>query len=277
MHNSVEGSTESVMRHYVNTELINPTDIGRKYPGMVLSPNLNRGSMQTVNARFDGLADKLSTLGINDGIGWDIILDIPNKQFLFVVTQGVDRSANQLIVPPAKFSTEFETLKSMSYAESKIDYKNVAIVAGQGEGIERRIVTVGNAVGRDRYELFVDARDVSEETEGDNPTQRPDADVIADLEKRGEEKLNECTQTVYCEGQALQSRNLKFERDYFLGDIVTQQNKGWGIEMDARITSVKEVVEPGKTDVELTFDNDRPTLISKIKNEMAGIKKELQK
>ena len=47
------------------------------------------------------------------------------------------------------------------------------------------------------------------------------------------------------EGQILTKSPFIYERDWDIGDITTQQNKNWGITMDARITEVKEIYESG--------------------------------
>ncbi|MDT2284838.1 hypothetical protein P7H17_00070 [Paenibacillus larvae] len=50
--------------------------------------------------------------------------------------------------------------------------KNIAVVAGQGEGEDRKIVTVGTSTGLNRHEMFVDARDVGTQEEGSEPLQK---------------------------------------------------------------------------------------------------------
>lgn len=124
--------------------------------------------------------------------------------------EGRNLVANQTGLPQAIFSTEFETIESLEYTESDLDYKNFAVVAGQGEGIERRIISIGDAAGADRYEMFVDARDVSEEDDKGNP--RPDEKVIADLNKSGNEKMSGHAQEIYLSGQILTTSRLIFEK-----------------------------------------------------------------
>lgn len=280
IHNSISGDAETVFKHYINTELVNHVDSNRIYENLIIAPNLHRGVIISVQSRYDNLADKLTEIATLHNIGWDIVLDIENKQFVFDVVEGMDRSVSQSIIPPATFSTEFETLKAMSYVESDLDYKNVAIVGGVGEGLERKIIEVGENIGSNRFEIFVDARNVSEEIEDEITNEklpRPEEDILTDLINEGVATLSEHAQEVFLEGQALTNSILKYEKDHDLGDIVTLQNKDWGVTLNTRITAVKEVYEPDKFNIDLTFDNDRPTLISKIKSEMAGIKKELQK
>ncbi|NOG28512.1 siphovirus ReqiPepy6 Gp37-like family protein [Lysinibacillus fusiformis] len=274
-HESVTGNVETVMRHFVNTQMINPSDPARIFPRLVLGTNKNKGPVIEENSRYDPLNEKLTELSELHGLGWNIELDLKNKRFVFVVKEGRNLVANQTGQPQAIFSTEFETIESLEYTESDMDYKNFAVVAGQGEGVERRIISIGDAIGADRYEMFVDARDVSEEDDEGNP--RPVEKVVADLNKRGNEKLLEHAQEIYLGGQILTTSRLIYGIDFSVGDVVTVRDKGWGVTMNTRITAVKEVYEYGKKKIEVVFDNDKPTFISKMRREIDALKYELKK
>lgn len=275
--NSIEADAESAMRHYANDYAVNPIDPSDVIPDLVLADNLNRGESISWQSRLKELSSEMTDIGFASGLGWNISIDAVNKKFVFEVLEGRDLTASQSILPPAIFSPEFKTLGQMSYMESELEFKNYAIVAGQGEGAERRIVTVGDesATGFDRHVLFVDARDVAEETDEDPPQPIPVEKIEERLRARGLQKLAEHQQEVYLEGQALTKSRLVYEKDWDLGDVVTQQNRDWGVTLDARITEVKEIYEPGKTSIEPVFGNNRPTLISKIKQELAGMKVEM--
>ncbi|MFJ7919979.1 siphovirus ReqiPepy6 Gp37-like family protein [Lysinibacillus fusiformis] len=274
-HESVSGNVETVMRHFVNTQMINPSDPARIFPRLVLGANQNKGPAIEENSRYDSLSEKLTELSELHGLGWNIELDLKNKRFEFVVKEGRNLVANQTGLPQVIFSTEFETIESLEYTESDLDYKNFAVVAGQGEGIERRIISIGDAAGADRYEMFVDARDVSEEDDEGNP--RPVEKVVADLNKRGNEKMSEHAQEIYLSGQILTTSRLIFEKDYSVGDMVTVRDKGWGVTMDTRITAATVICEYGKRKVAVVFDNDKPTFISKMRREIDALKYELKK
>ena len=58
---------------------------------------------------------------------------------------------------------------------------------------------------------------------------------------------------------------------------MTVRDIGWGVTVDTRLTAVKEVVEYGKHTLEVTFDKDKPTFMSKMKREMAQIQPELKR
>lgn len=273
----ITADAETIMRHYVQNNAINPLDPNDIIPDLVMSENLHRGEQIEWQSRYKVLSEEMIEIGLLSGLGWNIEIDFEAKKFVFVVLESRDLSVNQSDNPPAIFSPEFGTLKQLSYVESELDYKNFAVVAGQGEGAERRIVTVGDAIGADRRVLFVDARDIEEETDDDPPKPIPIEEIEERLRNRGLQKLAEHQQEIFLEGQASSKSRLIYGKDWDLGDIGTLQNKEWGVTLDARITEVKEIYEPGKIEIEPTFGNNRPDLISKIKQELSGMQGELTK
>ncbi|MFE6167003.1 siphovirus ReqiPepy6 Gp37-like family protein [Viridibacillus arvi] len=283
-----QGPAETVMKHYVNNNAVNPVDPKRKFPNLIIAPDLKRGEIISRSARFDVLSEELTTISQLSGLGWNIIIDIKNKKFVFDVSEGVNRVSTQRVNPPVIFSPEYNSLKSLGFTESYLNYKNMAYVAGQGEGVDRRVIKLGDsAEGYNRYELFVDARDVEEKMQKDgtdeegNPSAedvpRPVEDIVKDLTDRGEEKLSEHAQEIYMEGQILTKSPFVYEKDWDLGDITTEQYKEWGITMDARITEVKEIYEVSGKRIEVAFDNDKPTFISLLKRELKQLKKDLKR
>ncbi|MCM3316192.1 siphovirus ReqiPepy6 Gp37-like family protein [Rummeliibacillus stabekisii] len=282
-YDNKQGNAETVMKHYVNLHAVNPVDSKRKIPKLVIAPNKNRGDSISRSSRFDVLSDEMTTISQLSGLGWNVVVDIKNKQFVFEVAEGVNRVASQRVNPPVIFSPEYNSLKNMEYTESYLDYKNMAYVAGQGEGVERRVITLNDtSTGLDRYELFVDARDVEEtksvdatDSEGDPTTEdvpRPEDEIIAELTDRGKEKLAEHEQEIYMGGQILAKSPFLYERDWDLGDIITVQNKNWGITMDIRITEIKEIYEVGNPkQIEVVFDKDKPTFIDIIKRQFKNM------
>lgn len=259
---------ETIMRTYVERNTITPSDSDRIIPNLVQSLDEAKGPQLIYQTRFKNLADEQEELSLVSGLGWNVRLDTQAQTFVFDVLEGRDLTVNQSTLPPVIFSPKFNSLKQLSYVESELNYKNTAYVAGQGEGIERRVIEIDGANGFERHELFVDARDVEEANEqegGGDPIPRPEADIIADLQARGEQSLAEMQQELFLEGQALEKSPFVLSRDYRLGDVVTIKNDDWGVTMDARITVVREsYAADGKT-VELTFDNERPTLVDVVK------------
>jgi len=272
------GNAETVMKHYINNHLVNPVDSRRKIPQLTIAPDKQRGIHIDYSSRFKNVAEEMSTLSLSSGLGWDVILDIRNKRWVFDIVEGKNLVTGQSINPPVIFSPQFESLKSLQYTQSELNYKNLAIVAGQGEGVERRVIEVagtGIGLGISRHEVFIDARDVSETDEDDQPL--PEQKIIQALTDRGQQNLNELMQEEYLEGQILTNSPFKYQRDYDLGDITTIQNNDWSIAMDARITDIKEIHEGTGFSIEATFGNNRPTMIQKIKQELSQISGEVRR
>jgi hypothetical protein len=274
-HDRANGSAETVMKHYVDRHVVNPVDVKRKIDMIVIASDQQRGSNISWESRFKNLAEELVEISKASGLGWDVILDLQQKKWIFDVFEGRDLTVNQSVNPPVIFSPQFESLKQLSFVESDYNYKNYGYIAGQGEGEDRRVVEVGEAEGLSRIETFIDARDISEEDE--NQQALPEEQIIAKLRERGQQKLSEFAQEFFLEGQILTNSPFVYEKDYDLGDVVTIQNREWGVTRDARITEIKEIYEPSGFQIEATFGESRPTLVKKLKQELAQISGEVRK
>lgn len=266
------------MKHYVTANAIT-TSSGRINPYLTVAPNLNRGQIIEWQSRFKQLDEELTEISELTSVGWNIALDYVNKRWIFDVSEGRNLTATQSVNPPVIFAPQFDSLKTLEYANSDLNYRSVAYVAGAGEGADRRIVVVGDATGMDRYELFVDARDIQETKDVDGvETPIPEAEIIASLTERGLQKLAEYSREEYLSAQILTQSPFIYEVDYDLGDVVTVKNDDWGIGMDARITEITEIYEAGRPiQIEATFGIGRPTFADVIKKEFSDMRTELRR
>lgn len=136
------------------------------------------------------------------------------------------------------FSPEFDNLISSQYYQHTESFKNVAVVAGEGEGTDRRRNVVNadsSAIGLDRREVYVDARDISS-----NDGEIGDDEYMALLATRGEQKLlDEHSATHGFEGEVEPESTYVYKRDYDLGNIVTVSN-GYGATAKPRIIEIIE-------------------------------------
>ena len=106
---------------------------------------------------------------------------------------GTDRSLFQDENPHIVFSDAYNNLLSFSYASDSSIQRNFAYIFGQGKGEERKRTTY--CVGAeptylDRYELYVDADDISETEQVEGETVPiPEEQYIELLKTRGSERL----------------------------------------------------------------------------------------
>lgn len=252
---TIEGNAETVMKNFVKRNCLDIA--GMEFPNFIISTNKNRGENIKWQSIYKNLAEELEKVSRFTDIAFIVYPDFRSKSYIFDVYNGRNFSASQNINPPVIFSSKFDNVESQEYTDSLIDYGNYAIVAGQGEGINREIIMMGSeATGFDKSVIFVDARDLGEST---------------DLPARGVAKLKEHERIISFGAEVLPTGPFEYEKDWDLGDIVTVQNKEWNIKIDTRITEVTEIYESGGFRLSVVFGEAPLTLGEKIKREIEGI------
>lgn len=255
-------TSEIAMRTLVNKNGIAPVDANRILPNLILGPSNNFTEVVNYQVSYANLLEEIESLSSISNIGFRVNFDISNKMLDFEVYKGLDRSVNQSINPRCIFSKEFENILEQEYVDSLNNYKNLALVGGVGEGTARKLVTIGNSSGLDRFEVFVDQKSLSNEVDS---VVMSDTDYTNLLIGKGNETLAETKEIQTFDSKVNLQSNLKYKVDFDLGDIVTYLSKKWDLTLDSRITEVEEVYEEAGPQINITFGNNIPTLIDKIK------------
>lgn len=177
--------------------------------------------------RGANLMQTITDLGMTYGFGFKVLPD-SNGNFVFSLYQGQDTEV--------VFSKEFDNIINTDYYKKTSQYRNAALVLGEGEGDARRSAYAGGSPlsGLDLREIYVDARDISS-----NDGEIPDADYSAMLLNRGNEKLSEYKEVKGFEGEVEPNTTYKYKVDYNLGDVVTVDN-GYGAVARPRIIEIIE-------------------------------------
>jgi hypothetical protein len=274
-YDKIKSNAESVLKHYVRENAVSPVDPERILPGILIADELNRGSIVEWQSRYKNLSEELELISKATSLGWDVYLDLKKQRFVFDIYEPKNLTASQSILPPVIFSVDFDNIKGQTFTESALGHKNYGYIGGQGEAEKRRIVELGNSSGLNRIEEFIDARDVpevkSEETEeGSKEVPIPENEIIAQLTDRGNQKLLELQKIKSFESEILTYGPFLYEKDWDIGDVVTVQDKKWGLTLDTPIPEVKEIYEASGFRLEVTFGNTVPTLIDKVKQTIGG-------
>jgi hypothetical protein len=134
-----------------------------------------------------------------------------------------------------------------------MNYSNYVLVGGQGEGVERTIIEQGDSSSdMDLFVKFIDARDLDSEEK---------------LKTRATEKLtSEFKELFSFDAIAINKGNYLYNKDWFLGDIVTLKDTKWNIEKNIRITNVEIIKEESGEQTNITFGDVLPTLKEKIQS-----------
>ena len=246
------GSIETILKAFVNNNVVNPIEAARKIPQVDIATDKQRGKQDKWRGRFEVLSDKLSEIGEYAEIGWDVTLNTANNKWLFDVIEGRDITVDQEILPPVIFSIDFNSIKGRHYIESSLNHKNVAYCGGKGDDENRLVQQIGEVSGFSRMETFLDCSSVVD---------------ITELKTIGNQKLDELKKVKSFEVQIIPYGSFNYEQDYDLGDIITAQDRKLNLTMNARIIEFKEIYEVSGFNLEAILGTNIPDLLSNLKRE----------
>ena len=266
-------TTQNILYRIVRENVTNPADTVRKIPDVSIATDdadtesgvIDYTSEQYTNAQLAAeTAAKAAKLGIR------MRTDARTGAHVFSVYEGRDLTAgNTAGNAPCIFSQEFDNIVEQEYTNSVENLKTTAFVGGEEkEGVARKVAEVGgSAAGLAREEVFINATDIVQEYEDDDGTQvsLTDAEYLALLSARGAEELEQYAETLSFGSKINTFANLIYRTDYDLGDRVTCVNKRWGIRIDVRITEIAETYQNNVEEIDITFGESLPALLTQIR------------
>lgn len=266
-------TTQNILYRIVRENVTNPADTARKIPDVSIATDdedtesgvIDYTSEQYTNARLAAeTAAKAAKLGIR------MRTDARTGAHVFSVYEGRDLTAgNTAGNAPCIFSQEFDNIVEQEYTNSVENLKTTAFVGGEEkEGVARKVAEVGgSAAGLAREEVFINATDIVQEYEDDDGTQvtLTDTEYLALLSARGAEELEQYAETLSFGSKINTFANLIYRTDYDLGDRVTCVNKRWGIRIDVRITEIAETYQNNVEEIDITFGESLPALLTQIR------------
>lgn len=120
-------------------------------------------------------------------------------RMLFELSEGMDRSILQDENPHLIFSDSYNNLLNFAYSADSSAHTNTAYIFGCGEGDTRKRAIFFHGEqpkNLDRYEVYVDAKDIQQETQENGETvQISDAEYLELLQEKGAENLIPITET----------------------------------------------------------------------------------
>mgnify|MGYP002656554127 FL=1 len=129
--------------------------------------------------------------------------------------------------------------------------KNIAYVAGEGEGIDRRIVKAYNDIepkGLKRFEVWVDQRNMST-----NNGEISETEIKKQMHEEGLENLTTIT-TAFDGSVSLSGYTYGKKGDIYIGDIVSIMKTKWNnMYINARIIEAIESFDKNGKQIVLTF------------------------
>lgn len=278
------GLVEDYIRTLINDSIIKPSNSDRKIANFILGNKVGFSDTISEQVTYDYVGEKIQELCLQYGWGYKVTVD--SGYFIFELYKGEDKSKY------ITFSHNYDNISTTDYSKDDTNIKNVALVAGEGEGVDRVTTTIGGGIGINRHELYVDARDVSSSIDYDELitnypngqqktvngiiyyqvngtniailTKNDDGEVtevqlcsnvyIENLKNTGYEKMADYTSVTSFSGEIITGLSYVYKKDYNLGDIANIQNE-YGISVNARITEIVESRDENGYTIEPTFEN----------------------
>ena len=231
-YDRIVADAESVMRHYVENNVVHPQSGERRMECIVLEKENGHRGMQNVpwSARFEQLDELLAAIGVYCDAGYAIVPDFSTRKLVFTYLQGRDRTGAQDGLR-VMFGLHMGNVSGTVETKSAQQARNAAIVGGAGEEEDRIILSVcpGGETGMNRREVFVDAGSVSDPQE---------------IAYEGTRRLAQHALVHSIEAGVQQTPSCRYGVHWELGDLVIVTTPE--AQMTARITQVQEIHEAGK-------------------------------
>ena len=251
----LSGNFQDGIHELLTENVISPTIAARQIPNFIFEASTDPiVTALTIETQFFGedLYSSIQELCESNNIGFKITLTDDNH-LKFKLYSGADRSYDQLANPYVVFSPKFENIINSNYIEAKNALRTVTLVGGEGEGADRKLVSVevstGGGSGLERREIFTDASSVSSKVDGGTLS---NTDYEAQLTQKGTENLSQNVEVSSFEGEVDVSKMYKYGEDFFMGDILQIANE-YGMEAKARVIELIHSQSLDSTEIYPTF------------------------
>jgi hypothetical protein len=237
---TLSGGLQDAIKTLLYENAIEPEDPDRKIERLVFDESVDPYILGlSIDAQYTG-EDLYSIItGLCDyyQIGFKITLSV-DKKFVFALYSGTNRSFDQIINPFVAFSPKLDNLTNTNYFHSKVPYRTITLVAGEGEGADRITTQVslpgGALTDLARREKFTDASSVSTIIDGYTLTEE---EYNTLLTQKGLLSLLESQPISSFDGLIDATTTYVYGEDFFLGDIVQIENE-YGLTGRSRITEL---------------------------------------
>lgn len=216
---TISGSVQNGIKTLINDAIINPSDSDRKIENFIFEESDDPAvtSLEMNECQYDGenLYDVIREICCVFKIGFKITL--VNNQWVFKLYAGKDRSYNQDKLPYIVFSHNFGNLIDSDFTVDLTNFKNTSLVAGEGEGTDRKRISVSDgSTGINRRELYYESS-VSSTSYEQHVTEQ---EYLALLQQDGIQNLVDYGVDNKFEGSADISELFVYGRDFFMGDVL---------------------------------------------------------
>lgn len=224
---------EAQIYRIVNENFINPTDPDRVLPGLInaASKGFTETPTESYEIKNKSALEIIREFAETADLGFRIIFDPDNQQFIFEVYKGEDKTNDVF------FSEEFSNVADVELTKRTEDYRNIGYLDNNGV-----ITQIGTASGIDRREYSTSGDDIG--------------NVLEELQRR--------KQIISANGQILNTNQFIYKDDWDLGDTVSFEDKQLGFNVERPVLEVTETYT-NQLEIEAVFGDKIPSIIEIIK------------
>lgn len=247
------GKSTTLINKLMTDNLISPTNPNRRIHNILVSIDDSLGEL--INWKIESSLDvgqAITEICKVNNLGYKMYLHLPTKKIMFEIYKGVDKT-NDVV-----FSLDLDNIGRMNYVESNAHEKNVVYIRTEQAKVEF-VTEYSNeeTSGIDRLEVFTNHKELDgEET----------------IEMIGKNTLQDFVGVDSITGEMFSTHLFEYKKDFNLGDVVTVQNKGWGVVKKLRVMDIRQVYED-RPRILITFGDELPTLATTIKNYVTNYSK----
>ena len=263
----ISGSTETVMKHYIQNNASEPSDANRKIPGMTVAEDGQRGlEADSYMARLENLSDVEESICTNADVGYTVDVDYANNRIVFDILPKTDKTEAQIVRNRVVFAVNRGNVISLSGERNAENYKNV-FYATKSEGdlesdaITQKVLRSGatEATGPYRREVQVNVS----------------ADSVSEIETYAR---HEAENYIMADSYTVEAGSIEeYGTDYSLGDVVTVKDIARGKSVDKVITQAVKSISGAEKSLKLTFGDQKRKLLSGINENVERAMRDIKK
>ena len=250
----IQGSTETVLKHYIANNLTAPSDTNRKIIGLAIAPDQERGiASDTYMSRFERVDELAAKVCKNAKMGYTVTVE--GGAMVFEVIEAVDKTAGQSERNRIIFSRRRGNITTSRRERSLASAKNAFYATKSGATLVADALTTlvlrdtDTPRGIERRELHLNVS----------------VDTVADIAPYA---LKDAADYIDTDSMNVDILGNGYGTDYQLGDIVTMLDEDSGVALDAQITAARLTYTTSGRSVSLTFGDTRPKAFQRLEREI---------
>lgn len=231
------------------------TDYCKNTLKLTLGELVGLGSKIQLQETGEQVSTRLYAMLQTQELSYKLDYNYTENKIYFSVWQGLDRTQNQNTNEFVVFSESWGNMQDIALTNDHSNFKNYAVVAGEGEGEARVHVIVDISNGAPLKKIYIDARDLQKE---DGNT---DYEYKELLRQRGLEKLLDYADISNVDFKAVDKTT--YLKDYDLGDKCDIVISDLGVSYQSRIIGIDETIKENKQEINLIMGDKIPTIYTK--------------